>query len=169
MKFLRPDLHIERLTEVDFAPWCKIGIRCVFVDLDNTISPWRQTRITEDASTMIAKAREAGLIVALFTNAPEERAQEAAWNAGIGYYARAMKPLPFMIKKAMAELSVKPRETMIIGDQVFTDVLAGKLAGCRTVLTSPLSAREFSGTKVLRFLERFIVGRKLVFQENPNR
>jgi 4-nitrophenyl phosphatase len=44
------------------------------------------------------------------------------------------KPYPYMIKIALEILGAKPRETVIIGDRIDTDVRAGKIAGIRTVL-----------------------------------
>jgi hypothetical protein len=167
MKILKPDLSIERLTDLDFVYWYAKGIRCVLVDLDNTIAPWRQTSITDDARAMIAKAREAGMTVALFTNAPESRAKEAAWDAGIGYFHSAAKPFPGKYRKAFSELSANNEEVMCIGDQIFTDVLGGNCMGCVTVLIPPLSEIEFSGTKILRWMEKHLAGRKEVFRDSP--
>ncbi|MCL1849399.1 MAG: YqeG family HAD IIIA-type phosphatase [Clostridiales bacterium] len=165
MKYLVPDLSVEQLADIDIGYWHDRGIRCVFIDLDNTISHWRQTSITDDAMALIDKARDAGLTVVIFTNASEDRAREAAWNAGIGYYASARKPLPKRYRRAIAELDYENREIMAIGDQIFTDVLGGNLTGCTTVLISPLSEVEHSGTKLFRLLEKLITGREITFKD----
>jgi len=165
MKLLKPDLCADNLSCIDIAFWCAQGIRCILIDLDNTVAPWRKTDMTDEARQLIAQCRDAAIMVVLFTNAPEVRAREAAWKAGIGYYASARKPFPFHYRKAIAELGVNATETMTVGDQIFTDVLGGNLMGCVTVLTSPLSATEYRGTKLLRFLEKYIAGRELVFRD----
>ena len=165
MKLIKPDLSVERLTEIMMPYWYDKGVRCVLIDLDNTISPWRKSYITEDAYAMIADCRAIGITVVLFTNANAQRACEAAWKAGINYYAKANKPFPFVYRKAISELGFHARQVMTIGDQIFTDVLGGNLAGCVTVLTAPLSEVEFSGTRLLRFLEKWLAGRKLIFRE----
>ncbi|MCL1849480.1 MAG: YqeG family HAD IIIA-type phosphatase [Clostridiales bacterium] len=166
MKYLEPDLCVEYLSEIDICDWYARGIRCILIDLDNTISHWRKTAITDDAREMIGKARDAGLTVVIFSNASEERAKEAAWDAGIGYYAPAMKPLPKRYRKAITELSLENHEIMAIGDQVFTDILGGNLSGCTTVLISPLSEVEHSGTKLIRLLERIVTGRKITYKDD---
>ena len=165
MKILKPDLCVEGLSDIDLGYWYRRGIRCILVDLDNTISPWGTTMITEEAKDLVEKSRSVGISVILFTNAAEARAREIAWDVGISYYASAKKPLPFYYKKAITELSYADGEIMTVGDQIFTDVLGGNLNGCITVLTSPLSSEEFSGTKMLRLLEKLIVGRKIVFRD----
>ncbi len=162
MKLLQPDLTVDCLSDLDLADWYGRGIRAIFIDLDNTISPWRQNSVTGEARQLIDKARQAGITVVLFTNAGEIRAREVAWSLGISYYAAAKKPFAAMYRKAMGELALAGSEVLAIGDQVFTDVLGGNRAGCITVLTSPLSEEEYAGTKFLRFLER-LAGRKAVF------
>ena len=47
-----------------------------------------------------------------------------------------------------------PGETVMIGDQVFTDVCAGSLAGVRTILVRPQSRRDLWYTHVFRVFER---------------
>ena len=165
MKLLKPDLCVDRLSEIDVGYWYNQGIRCILIDLDNTISPWRETRIIKEALDLVERSRRVGVTVVIFTNAKEDRAREAAWNAGVSYYASARKPFPFRYKKARTELSLSKTEIMAVGDQVFTDVLGGNLAGCVTVLTQPLSPVEFAATRVMRVLEKCIAGRKIVFHE----
>ena len=165
MRILEPDMCVERLSDIDCNYWYGKGIRCVLVDLDNTISPWAKVEITDDAKAFIEKSKNAGVMVVLFSNATEGRVREAAWNAGINYYASARKPFPFRYKKAIAELSFCNTQILTIGDQVFTDVLGGNLTGCATILVAPLSEAEYVGTKFLRILERMIVRRKIVFQD----
>jgi ribonucleotide monophosphatase NagD (HAD superfamily) len=44
------------------------------------------------------------------------------------------KPYPHMIKIALETIGARPRETLMIGDRIDTDVMAGKIMGIRTVL-----------------------------------
>lgn len=49
---------------------------------------------------------------------------------------------------------------MMIGDQIFTDVLTGKIFGFRVIKVKPISEREFFGTKILRFFEKILEGKE---------
>ena len=44
----------------------------------------------------------------------------------------------------------------MIGDQIFTDILAAKLAGVRTILVEPMTKSDFVMTKFYRVLEFFV-------------
>ena len=54
----------------------------------------------------------------------------------------------------MRRAGVGPEATVMIGDQVFTDVAAGNLAGVRTVLVRPQSRTDLWYTHVFRVFER---------------
>jgi len=60
----------------------------------------------------------------------------------------------------MELLKTTPEETVVVGDQIFTDIFGGNRMGLYTVLVSPLSKREFIGTRFMRLAERIVL-RKL--------
>jgi predicted HAD superfamily phosphohydrolase YqeG len=54
-------------------------------------------------------------------------------------------------------LNRPPEATVVVGDQLFRDILGARRAGCSTVLVRPLSARDFPGTALLRPLEAAVI------------
>jgi 4-nitrophenyl phosphatase len=53
------------------------------------------------------------------------------------------KPKPTMMYMALERLGTKPEETLVVGDRLETDILAGQAAGCKTALVlSGVSSRE---------------------------
>ena len=57
-------------------------------------------------------------------------------------------------------MGVEAREAVLIGDQVFTDVMAGNLAGVRTILVEPQSTSDLWYTHIFRVFERAIGARR---------
>ena len=58
----------------------------------------------------------------------------AALETATGIKARlAGKPEPYLFDVAMQRMGITPRETLVIGDRLSTDILGGHNAGCRTV------------------------------------
>jgi predicted HAD superfamily phosphohydrolase YqeG len=49
---------------------------------------------------------------------------------------------------------------VVVGDQLFTDVLGAKFLGLHAILTEPIVAKDWLGTRVLRMLERVLLGRR---------
>jgi 4-nitrophenyl phosphatase len=46
------------------------------------------------------------------------------------------KPQPFMVQEALAHVGTAPAETIMIGDQLATDIVAGQSAGLRSILVT---------------------------------
>lgn len=55
----------------------------------------------------------------------------------------AGKPYPTMMEMAIEQLGLKPKEVLVIGDRLDTDIAGGQAAGCRTaVVLTGVSSRE---------------------------
>jgi HAD superfamily phosphatase (TIGR01668 family) len=155
MKRLDPRIRVDTLAQLDLEDLRRQGFRGILIDLDNTISAWRQSCITEEAQTFFEKAKELWFEICLFTNAKAYRAVPVSRSLGIRCFPKARKPFGFRYRAALGEMGLQASETLMIGDQIFTDILGGNQAGCCTVLLPPLYPRnEFIGTKCLRVLER---------------
>src|SRR3989442_557906 len=70
-----------------------------------------------------------------------------------------VKPIPWAFRRAMTIMGIPARQTALIGDQLFTDILGGNLVGMYTILVDPLSSQEFPTTKLVRRLERLVRAR----------
>ena len=81
----------------------------------------------------------------------------------MGCVHHAMKPAPFSVWVALARMGVPAEQAVLVGDQVFTDLAAGNLAGVRTILVRPLSRSDMWYTHLFR------VGERLVLHEDPFR
>lgn len=52
--------------------------------------------------------------------------------------------------------NLKANQVAIIGDQMFTDILGGNLAGLYTILTAPIAVKDRGVTKINRFFENIV-------------
>lgn len=135
------------------------GIRGLIVDLDNTLVPWRHPAPTPAVLEWLRRAEGAGLGVCIVSNGGSRRVEAFARQARVAYVGGARKPRRHGFREAMARLGTGAAETAVVGDQIFTDVLGGNRLGLYTILVSPVSPREFVGTRVVRLLERLVLGR----------
>ena len=67
-------------------------------------------------------------------------------------FPNALKPLPFGFLRAKRCLQLRRREIAVVGDQLFTDVLGGKLCGLYTILTEPIERKDLAVTQILPVL-----------------
>ena len=59
----------------------------------------------------------------------------------------------------MGLLGTKAVNTAVIGDQIFTDILGGNRLELFTILVTPISTKEFIGTRFTRKLEKLVLKR----------
>jgi HAD superfamily phosphatase (TIGR01668 family) len=156
---LRPDAHAASLVDVDVAGLWERGLRGIVLDLDNTCCAYHQPELADGVADWVADARDRGFRIVMLSNNFSERVAAAGAQLGVPTVPNALKPLPFGFLRALKLLGTPRRDTVVIGDQVFTDMLGGKLLGLRTVLTEPIVAHDFPLTRVLRFLERLVYKR----------
>lgn len=158
-RFLRPDLAVARLADVPLATLGAWGIRGIIIDLDNTLVGYDEGTLAPEVQAWVEAALERRFRLVLLSNNFEERVAAIGSHIGVPTVANALKPLPSGFVRALRLLQTKRRETVVIGDQLFTDVLGAKLVGLRTVLTEPLADRDFPATRLLRMLERIVLRR----------
>jgi len=156
---LRPDGHAASLSDVSAERLWDRGWRGIVLDLDNTCCAYHQPELAAGVAAWVAGALERGFRIVMVSNNFSERVAAAGAQLGVPTVPNALKPLPFGFIRALRLLRTRRRETVVIGDQVFTDVLGAKLLGLRTVLTEPIVPHDFPLTRVLRALERLVYKR----------
>ena len=156
-RVLRPDAFAQRLSSVSLEDLSAAGIAGIIVDLDNTLVGYGQDHLSVDDAAWIAAARARGLRICLVSNNFTGRVERVAQELGVPAISSALKPLPRAFALALRELGTPKDRTVVVGDQLFTDVLGAKLVGLRCILTEPLVAHDWYGTRVLRFFERLLL------------
>lgn len=152
---LCPHRYCHGVAEVSVEDLRREGIDTVLLDLDNTLVPWQQRDITEEVRAWLVAMKEAGMKLFLVSNTRSgKRIVALSEELGIPHVRGAWKPRKKGFLHAMKELGSEPSKTVIIGDQMFTDVLGGNRLGLYTVLVLPIAHREFLGTKISRAAER---------------
>ena len=155
MGLLRATRYVASLPQVSVDELVDAGVRLVLLDRDNTCVPRDADVPPAEVMVWLDRAREAGLRLCLVSNNfHSSQVRASAAQMGVEAVDHAMKPLPFALVRAMRLMGAVPGETVMIGDQVFTDVCAGSLAGVRTILVRPQSRRDLWYTHVFRVFER---------------
>jgi uncharacterized protein len=152
-----PDRFVTRLADVALDDLHDQGFRGLIVDLDNTLMGFRQTELEADHLKWVQEAHERGFRMVMVSNNFTERVTGIAAQLSIACVPNALKPLPFGMQRAVRLLGLPRRQIAVVGDQLFTDVLSGKLCGLYTILTEPIEAKDFPVTKIFRFFERLML------------
>lgn len=154
---LSPTYYLSSVHSIDLVELKAHGIDTLLVDLDNTLLPRDTNVIPVDLRLWASTLKEQGFKVCLVSNNWHERVHAVAQELGFCLVAKAIKPLPFAFLIALRRVGSRRRRALVVGDQLFTDVLGGKLLGMKTVLVAPLSSSDLPHTLLLRRLERVIL------------
>jgi uncharacterized protein len=152
-----PDRYVSRLADIPHEDLEKMGFSGLIVDLDNTLMGFRQSAVCDEHLAWVARAHERGFTLVMVSNNFTERVTSVARQLGIACIPNALKPLPFGMLRALRMLNLPRERVAVVGDQLFTDVLSGKLCGLYTILTEPIEAKDFPITRVFRFFERLML------------
>lgn len=75
----------------------------------------------------------------------------------VEYVYNAHKPSTKNYIKAMAIMGTDTRNTLFIGDQLFTDVWGAKRAGIHNILVKPIHPKEEIQIVLKRYLEKIVL------------
>ena len=115
------------------------GIRLVLADLDNTLVAYRVTEPPAELMAWKAALEAAGIRLFLLSNSRKPgRAQNFAEKLGIPYQGHSGKPRRAGYLRAMERMGARPEETVMVGDQIFTDTLGANNAGVIPLLVQPI-------------------------------
>jgi uncharacterized protein len=154
---LNPDLYVRSVCDIDLDALGARGIDTLLVDLDNTLLPRDSNIVPPDIIAWSAELGDRGFTVCLVSNNWHGRVFRVAQELGFSLVAKAVKPLPFAFLRALGVVGSTRSRSAIVGDQLFTDILGGKLLGITTILVLPLSHSDLPHTLVLRRIERVLL------------
>lgn len=156
MHLFKPDYYVKSFKYLDINRLRRMNIRLLLCDIDNTLVAFDDPDSNHGVEFFIRAVQSAGIEVALMSNNVKSRTEKFGRFLGVRIYSFSCKPFPFAFRKAMRDFGVKPSQTALIGDQLFTDILGGNLSGLMTILSAPIVERERTDTKILRSLERVV-------------
>ena len=73
------------------------------------------------------------------------------------YIFKAGKPNPQNYRKAFVEMGTNEKNTLFVGDQIFTDVWGANKAGLHSILVRPIHPKEEIQIVLKRYLERIVL------------
>ncbi len=153
-KLFIPDRIFDNFYDITPEYLTELGIKAVISDIDNTLAPYEVAEPTEQILSWIRSLEAAGIKIAFLSNNHADRVELFNRSIGVPAYPDAGKPGKKGIALAMSELGVMSDETLMLGDQIFTDVLTGKRVGARAFLVPPIKDKKTLFFRAKRLLEK---------------
>ena len=156
MSLFRPDMYKKNIFEIDYKKLKKDGIKCLIFDLDNTLGLTEHETCPEETRKLI-KELEKDFLIFISSNNTQQRIDPYLEDLGIKGVAWSLKPSTRSLRKIRKNEKLKKDEMVMIGDQIVTDILAGKRYKIKTILVDPLGKKDLKITGLNRLIENKIV------------
>jgi HAD superfamily phosphatase (TIGR01668 family) len=138
-RLLQPDWLLERtLAELPLQELRDRGIAALVLDVDRTMLPRRQATLPPSARLWLEEARRQLPIHLLSNNPSRQRIGAVAEELGVPFTTSAGKPRRSALRRVLEQLQLPHGQVALIGDRLFTDVIAGNRLGLYTVLVKPI-------------------------------
>ncbi len=160
MGFFVPDLYFDTVYEVKPEMLASRGVKALILDIDNTLVPYEIPEPTAEVRAWLNGMWNAGIKTAFVSNNHKERVEFFNKELGCPAFYDSGKPLKKSCVRALSALGVTPSECAIIGDQVFTDVVAGRISSLNmAILVKPIKDKTSLFFRFKRLLEKPVIAK----------
>lgn len=151
-----PDEYLESVYSMDFESYYAHGYKGILFDIDNTLVPHGAPSHAK-VEQLFEKLRKIGFNTCLISNNKEPRVKPFADAIRSNYIYDAHKPSIKNYINAMKIMGTNTKNTLFVGDQIFTDVYGAKNAGIYSILVKPIHPKEEIQIVLKRKLERIVL------------
>ncbi len=135
---LLPGFKFRRVTDIEPDFLKEQGISLLLLDVDNTLIPYTTTVPDAALVKWVEMLRNADIELFVVSNNKGTRPEELCGRLGLKYIKRAGKPRAGAVLKAVKLCGGNRESTALVGDQIYTDMIAASLAGVTGILVEPI-------------------------------
>ncbi len=153
----RPNIKLDKITDISVEILKKYNIDSLILDVDNTLSTHHGQVLTEGLIDWLNTMRQNNIKLTILSNSKSKRLEPFAKKIDLDYISLGLKPLPFGYLRALKKLNSKRKNTAIVGDQIFTDVIGGNVVGVKTIWLTPIEPEPMLSFRIRRKLESYLI------------
>ena len=111
----------------------------------------------DKAIAFFERMRKIGYQTLMLSNNKEPRVKMFCDAVGAPYIYKAGKPSVEGYQKAMEKMGTNVKNTLFVGDQIFTDVWGANRSGIYSFLVKPIHPKEEIQIVLKRYLEKIVL------------
>lgn len=155
---IKPDYNLKCVYDINLDELENQGIKVIMFDLDSTIMISKSGCYRPETEEWLKEVNKKFTVAVISNNKSEEYINKVKNISDFTVIGHASKPNPKKMKKYLDSLGIPPKEAVMVGDRPLTDIVAGKLLGCKTILVDSINAEnENIPTRLVRWLERRVI------------
>ena len=151
-----PTEYIDSTYLIDFEKMYEKGYRGLIFDVDNTLVPHGK-KADKRAIELFARLKRIGFDCCLLSNNGEERVKMFNEDVNVHYIFKAGKPSIKNYIEAMKLMNTNLKNTVFVGDQLFTDIYGANRTGLYSILVKPIHPKEEIQIVLKRYLEKIVL------------
>lgn len=113
-------------------------LKGLVLDVDETLVPFRAAQVSEELLPWVEEIRQVATLWLVSNNISEARIRRIGKSLDLPYISGAAKPSRRKVRRAVEAMELPVEQVGMVGDRLFTDVLAGNRLGMFTVLVEPM-------------------------------
>lgn len=154
MSLFVPDFIFDNFYSITPEFLKENNISAIVSDIDNTLVTYDDEKPTLRVLSWLESLASADIKISFVSNNSHERVR--IFNEALGFFAvgKSGKPFKKNVLYAIEYMNVPRENVCMLGDQIFTDVLAGQNAGLKTILVPPIKDKTDILTRSKRVLEK---------------
>jgi uncharacterized protein len=138
-KLLQPDLMLGS-SVLTLTPEVlqRHNLKGLVLDVDDTLVPFSMPEASEELRQWVELIRPTTELWLVSNNLSQNRISRIARSLNLPYILGARKPSRRKLRQATEAMNLPVHQIAMVGDRLFTDVLAGNRLGMFTVLVEPM-------------------------------
>ncbi|AUC60231.1 hydrolase YqeG [Cyanobacterium sp. HL-69] len=142
---LQPDLVLgDVVTKLSPSIIQEYGLKGLVLDVDETLVPFKQSIISTELMDWITEVRPLVDLWLVSNNLSKSRISAIASSLDVPFIFGARKPSRKKLRQAVDAMNHPVDKVAMVGDRLFTDVLAGNRLGMFTIFVEPMESTEIS-------------------------
>lgn len=152
-----PSEYTDSIRQINYRKLYDEGYRGILFDIDNTLVPYDMEHPNQEIIDLFEDIKKIGFKIALVSN--NNKIRVTTFNEKLKLVAvhKALKPMTRNLKRAMQAIKTNKKNTVLVGDQIFTDIYGGNRIKLKTILVVPIAEKEEWITKIKRNTEKKII------------
>ncbi len=138
-KLLQPDFVLgDTIIHLTPAILRHYHLEGLVLDVDETLVPMKESSVSPELQQWVENIRRFATIWLVSNNISGYRIGKIADSLDLPYFSGAGKPSRRKLRQALHSMDLPVSQVAMVGDRLFTDVLAGNRMGMFTILVEPM-------------------------------
>ncbi len=151
-----PGAYADSVFAIDYQKLYQKGFRAIIFDIDNTLVH-HGADADQNVILLFQKLHRLGFQTILLSNNDKARVSRFVREINTPYICDAQKPQPQGYQQALRTLGTTEKETIVIGDQMFVDIVGANRCGIPSILVHYISVPGEKWIGFRRYLEKAIL------------